>query len=107
MRRIRAAIGETARDANSAARLPLLARTAAGHVGTESPSNLANCSSLRTLVPHLTPWAAGGKQARDPASECLATARAQTHAGTSRQTPAHARRAAGNYVAHPLVSVRL
>src|ERR1700694_1131461 len=52
-------------------------------------------------VPHLTPWAAGGKQARDPAGECLATARG----GTSRQTPAHATRAAGNYVAHPLVSV--
>src|SRR5713226_8949609 len=63
MRRIRAAIGETARDANSAARLPLRAQTAAGHVGTESPSNLANCSSLRILVPHFTPWAAGGKRA--------------------------------------------
>ena len=70
MRRIRAAIGETARDANSAARLPLRVQTAAGHVGTESPSNLANCSSLRTLVAHFTPWAAGGKRARDPASDC-------------------------------------
>src|SRR5712691_3283898 len=70
MRRIRAAIGETARDANSAARLPLRAQTAAGHVGTESPSNLANCSSLRTLVAHFTPWAADGKRARDPATDC-------------------------------------
>src|SRR6266480_2027137 len=50
MRRIRAAIGETARDANSAARLPLRVQTAAGHVGTESPSNLANRSSLRIRI---------------------------------------------------------
>src|SRR6266567_2824912 len=50
MRRIRAAIGETTRDANSAARLPLRVQTAAGHVGTESPSNLANCSSLRIRI---------------------------------------------------------
>ena len=111
MRRIRAAIGETARDANSAARLPLLARTAAGHVGTESPSNLANCSSLRTLVPHLTPWAAGGKQARGPASDCHRTspnrnARRNFTAQTG-LTPAHATVAAGNYVAHPLVSICL
>src|SRR6266567_8374093 len=50
MRRIRAAIGETARDANSAARLPLRVQTAAGHVGTESPSNLANRSPLRIRI---------------------------------------------------------
>src|SRR6266702_1984991 len=68
MRRIRAAIGETARDANSAARLPLRVQTAAGHVGTESPSKPRELQF--PAYPHFTPWAAGGKRARDPASDC-------------------------------------